>query len=64
MVYVGIKVVPVLFNEYEFQDAMQNMARFATVNRQSEADHQDESCSKEADKDEIPVRPEDIQFTR
>lgn len=59
MVYVGIKVVPILFNEFQFQDAIQNMARFATVNRQSEADLKT-SLLKEADKDAIPVRPEDV----
>lgn len=59
MVYVGIKVVPILFSEFQFQDAIQNMARFATVNRQSEADIKT-SLVKEAEKDAIPVRPEDI----
>jgi len=59
MVYVGIKVVPILFSEYQFTDAIQNTARFATVNRQSEADIKT-SLVKEAEKDEIPVRPEDI----
>jgi hypothetical protein len=59
MVYVGIKVVPILFSEYQFTDAIQNTARFATVNRQSETDIKT-SLVKEAEKDAIPVRAEDI----
>src|SRR5580698_5674353 len=35
VVYVAVKVTPVLVNEYEFQDGIQNIARFASVNRQS-----------------------------
>ena len=60
MVYVGFKVVPILVNEYQFQDAMQNTARFASVNRQSDADIK-KAIVQEAEKDQIPVRPEDIQ---
>ncbi len=33
--YVCTQVVPVLYAEYQFQDAMQTTARFATINRQS-----------------------------
>ena len=60
MVYVGIKVVPILVEDYEFQDAMQTMARFASVNRQS-ADDIRKSVIEEAEKDQIPVQPEDVQ---
>jgi hypothetical protein len=60
MVYVGIKVVPVLFSEYEFQDALQTTARFASVNRTSEGEIKD-ALIKEAEKEDIPVRPEDIE---
>ena len=59
MVYVGFKVVPILVSEYQFTDALQNTARFATVNRESEADIRT-SLVKEAEKDELPVRAEDI----
>ena len=59
MVYVGIKVVPILFSEYQFQDAMQTAARFASVNHKSEADIKD-ALVKEAEKEEVPVRSEDI----
>lgn len=60
--YVGIKVVPVLLSEYEFQDSMQTMARYASVNRQTPKDIHD-LLVKEAAKDEIPVKPEDIRIT-
>ena len=60
--YVGVKVVPVLLSEYEFQDSMQTMARYASVNRQSPTDIHD-LLLKEAAKDAIPVKPEDIRIT-
>jgi len=59
MVYVGIKVVPILINEYQFQDAIQNTARFASVGHQSESDIKG-AVVKEAEKEDVPVRPEDI----
>lgn len=59
MVYVGIRVVPILYNEYVFQDAMQNTARFASANRQTVEDIR-ASLVKEAKLEDIPVRPEDI----
>jgi predicted membrane protein len=59
MMYVGIRVVPILYSEYLFQDAMQNTARFASVNRQTVEDIR-ASLLKEAKSEDIPVRPEDI----
>jgi predicted membrane protein len=59
MVYVGIRVVPILYSEYLFQDAMQNTARFASVNRQTVEDIR-ASLLKEAKLEDLPVRPEDI----
>ena len=61
-VYVCIKVVPILYNEYQFQDAMQSTARFATINRQS-PDEIRKSLVQEAQAKEIPVKPEDIHVT-
>lgn len=60
--YVGIKVVPVLMDEYEFQDAMSNAARFATVSRQTPDDVR-KNLLQEAQKEDLPVRAEDIQVT-
>jgi uncharacterized protein DUF4845 len=60
MIYVGAKVVPVLVNEYELTDGMQNIARFATVNRQTPAQIQD-AVLKEAEKDDVPLTLEDVK---
>jgi predicted membrane protein len=59
MIYVGIMVIPVLVDEYEFQDAMQTVARFASANRQS-ADDIRAALVKEAKSEDIPIQPEDI----
>jgi hypothetical protein len=60
MFFVGIKVIPVLFSEYELTDGMQNIARFATVNRQTPAQIQD-SVVKEAEKDDVTLVAEDVK---
>jgi len=60
--YVGVKVVPVLLNGYQFQDAMQTTARLATVTRKSPEDIR-KSLLEEAQKNDIPVTPEDIRVT-
>lgn len=59
MIYVGVMVIPILVNEYEFQDAMQSTARFASANRQT-ADDIRASLVKEAKSEDIPIKPEDI----
>ena len=59
-VYVGVKVIPVLVNEYEFQDGIQNIARFASVNRQDNGKIR-EAVLKEAEKDDLPIQAEDIK---
>ena len=59
MIYVGIVVVPILLNEYQFQDAMTSTARFASANRQT-ADDIRASLVKEAKSEDIPIKPEDI----
>lgn len=61
-IYVAVKVVPVLLNGYQFQDAMQTTARLATVTRKSPEDIR-KSLLEEAQKNEIPVAPEDIKVT-
>jgi predicted membrane protein len=61
-VYVCIKVVPILYNEYQFQDAMQSTARFATINRQSPDDIR-KTMVQEAQAKAIPVQPENIHIT-
>lgn len=59
-VYISVLVIPVYVNEYEFQDGMQTIARFATVNRQG-VDQIRDATLKEAEKDDLPVRKEDIK---
>jgi hypothetical protein len=59
-VYVGFKVTPCLVNEYEFQDGIQTIARFASVNRQP-AEQIKASVLKEAQNDGVTLNPEDIK---
>ena len=62
MVFAGVKVIPILFSEYQFQDAMQTAARYASVNRQSPADIS-ANLAKEAQVEDLPVQPDDIHVT-
>jgi hypothetical protein len=62
-VYAGIKVVPVLVTEYQFQDFMQSTARFASVNRNTTAADISKSVLDEATKQAIPLKPEDVHVT-
>ena len=59
MVYVGVKVIPILFINMQFQDAIQSTARFASVNRQSVDDIR-ASVLKEAQNEDIPINAQDI----
>ncbi len=58
-IYVGVKVIPILVNNMQFQDAIESTARFASVNRQSVDDIRT-TVLKEAQNDDIPVTAEDI----
>jgi hypothetical protein len=59
MVYTGVKVIPVLVNNFQFQDAIESTARFASVNRQSHEEIQ-AAVLKEAKNQDIPIQPADI----
>jgi hypothetical protein len=59
MIYVGVMVVPILYSEYQFQDAMTSAARFGSANRLS-ADDIRKNLATEAKSDSIPIEPEDI----
>jgi len=59
-VYVSVKVIPALINEYEFQDGIQTLARFATINRQTPEQIR-AAVLKEAQKDDVPIGAEDIK---
>jgi predicted membrane protein len=59
-VYVCIRVVPLYVNDFQFRDAMESAARFASVNRQS-PDEIRKKLLQEAEMAEMPIRLEDIK---
>jgi cell division protein FtsL len=59
-IYVSVKVVPILFNEYQFQDGIQTIARYASANRQS-LEQINQAVLKEAEKDDLPIGANDIK---
>ena len=60
LIYVGVKLTPVYINEYQFQDGIENIARFASVNHTS-SDAIKKSVIQEAQKEELPVTMDDIK---
>jgi len=62
MVYAAVKVVPPYVSEYELSDKMQETARFASVNRNSEDQIRD-AIFKTIDELQIPATKEDIKVT-
>lgn len=60
-IYVIAMVIPVLINEYEFQDGMQSIARFATVNRRTN-DQLQKAVLEEAQKEDLPVEADDVKI--
>ena len=59
VIYTGFKVIPILVNNMQFQDAIESTARFASVNRQSVDDIRT-AVLKEAQNEDIPIAPADI----
>lgn len=59
-IYVTAMVLPVLIDEYQFQDGIQEIARFASVNRKSVEQIQ-KAVLDEAQKEDLPVEVEDIK---
>jgi hypothetical protein len=63
-VYVGYKVVPVYFDYYQFQDAVEQEARIQSYTGKSEADIRD-TMWKKAQQLELPLTsPEQIKVER
>lgn len=60
LAYVGYKVLPLLINEYQFQDGIQTIARMASVNR-PDSEKIRKAVLQEALKDDLEIRPEDVQ---
>ena len=60
LIFVAIKVVPVLIDEYQFQDSIQNIARFASANRQNNEQVKQEVLKVVA-KQELPIQPDQVR---
>ena len=58
-IYVGARVIPILVNNMQFQDGIESVARFASVNRQTTDDIRT-AVLKEAQNEDIPITAEDI----
>jgi len=59
-IYGAAMVLPILINEYQFQDSLQSIARFASVNRKTNEQIQ-KAVLDEAQKADLPVQAEDIK---
>lgn len=59
-VYTAVMVIPVLISEYEFQDSIQDIARFASVNRKNNEQIK-QAVLEEAQKEDLPIDAEDIK---
>jgi hypothetical protein len=59
-VYVTVKVLPALISEFEFQDGVQTIARFATATRQTPEQIR-AAILKEAQKDDVPLEAGDVK---
>ena len=59
-IYVAAMTLPVLMNEYQFQDSIQDIARFASATRKSN-DQVRQAVLAEAQKEDLPVEADDIK---
>jgi cell division protein FtsL len=59
-IYVVAMILPILINEYQFQDSVQDIARFASINRKTNEQIQ-KAVLDEAQKEDLPVEAEDIK---
>jgi len=59
-IYVAAMTLPVLINEYQFQDSIQDIARFASISRKTNEQIQ-KAVLEEAQKEDLPVEAEDIK---
>jgi len=60
-VYTCFKVIPIYVNEYQLQDKMEEVARFATVSRRTDDELRDAIWQEIQDLG-IPARKEDIKI--
>ncbi len=61
LIYVGFKVVPILYNDYQFEDSIQTIARFASVNRETPEQIRIKVL-KEAQRNDVPVQAGDVKI--
>src|ERR1700681_2961817 len=59
-IYVVAMILPVLINEYQFQDTLQNIARSASLYRKTNEQVR-QAVFDEAQKEDLPVLAEDIK---
>jgi hypothetical protein len=59
-IFVTAKTIPALIDEYQFQDSLEEIARFATVNRKSPEQIQ-KAVLEEAEKQDLPVEADNIK---
>ena len=60
LIFTAFKVVPVLIDEYQFQDSIENIARFASANRQNNEAVKQEVL-KVVEKQELPIQADQIK---
>ena len=61
-IYVTAMTIPVLINEYQFQDSLDQIARFASVGHKPNSEVQ-KAVLDEAEKEDLPIQAEDIKVT-
>ena len=59
-IYVTAMTIPVLINEYQFQDSLDEIARFSSVGHKTNTEVQ-KAVLDEAQKEDLPIQAEDIK---
>jgi hypothetical protein len=59
-IYVAVMVLPILINEYQFQDSIQEIAQFASINH-APSEKVQKTVLEEAQKEDLPIEAEDIK---
>jgi hypothetical protein len=59
-IYVTAMTIPVLINEYQFQDSLDEIARFSSVGHKTNSEVQ-KAVLEEAQKEDLPIQAEDIK---
>jgi len=63
IIYVGVKVVPPFFNDWQFQDFIEGEARIDTYNTKPEADIR-KDVMKAARENDIPITDDQLEVQR